>query len=169
MKQILLILSTLAIWDLQAQKKEIKLYGFSQAISKGMRASMADEKGEINTEKKKDSKTLMIFLEAPKESKIKITELWINGEKYRFDMAPVKTPVILNTGLHMPGQKDSVLIPENNNDISRIIPGTKMEMTEKDKRKIVNRKPLVVFYTLDGKTCKRSLDKLDVLPELVME
>jgi hypothetical protein len=159
----------LTVCTLQAQKKEVKLYGFSQAVSKGIRISSVDEKGEISTEKKNVNKTLLLYLESPADSKINITELWINGEKYKFATAHVKTPVKLNSGLNMPGQKESILISESGNDVTRIIPSTKIDMTEKDKRKIVSKKSVVVFYTINGKTCKRGLDKLEVLPDLVME
>lgn len=163
------MLGLLAVLDVQAQKKNVKLYGFSQGVSKGIRKSTVDEKGETMTEKKSDSKALLLFIESPAGVKLKITELWINGEKYRFEAAPVKTPVILNTGLNMPGQKETALIPETENEIIRLIPQTKIDMTEKDKRHIARDKPVVVFYTVKGKTCKRSLDKLHVLPELTME
>jgi hypothetical protein len=169
MKQILLTLGLLTVLALKAQKKEVKLYGFSQGVSKGIRKTTVDEKGLMTTEKKGESKTLLLYVEFPAGLKLNITELWINGEKYSFETTPVKTPVILNTGLKMPDQKETVLIPETRKEVERLIPLSKIDITEKDRRQIAKRKPVVVFYKVNGKNCKRTLDKLVALPEIVME
>jgi hypothetical protein len=169
MKQIMLLLGLLAFLTLQAQKKNIQLYGFSQGVSKGIRNTSVDEKGEMNTEKKSNSKKLLLFLEFPEGSTLKITELWINGEKFHFQISPEKKNVILNTGLRMPGQQETVLVPETINTVTRLIPLTKIDVTETHVRKIAQRKPVVVFFTINGKTCNRSLDKLEEVPEMVME
>ncbi len=169
MKQFILILCLLEVLAVQAQKQHIRLYGFSQNVSKGIRKTTVDEKGVMNTEKKGDSKTQLLYVEFAAGLKLNITELWIKGEKFLFEVTPVKSPVILNTGLTMPGQLETVLIPETRNEIVRLIPLSKTDMAEKDKRQIVKQKAVVVFYTVKGKICKRSLDKLDVVPELTME
>jgi hypothetical protein len=169
MKQIMLILGLSAVLAVQAQRKDVKLYGFSQVVSRGIRTTTVDEKGEMITDKKGNNKKLLLFLESPAGLKLNITELWIDGEKYRFEITPVNTPVILNTGLNMPGQQETILIPETRNEMARLIPLSKIEITEKDRRQITRRRSVVVFYTVGGKSCKRSLDKLVVLPELTME
>jgi hypothetical protein len=169
MKQIMLILTLLAISDLQAQKKEIRLHGFSQGISKGIRKTTVDEKGEMITEKKSGSKTILLFLQSPEGEKLNVTELWINGEKHHFKINPEKSPVLLNTGLSMPGQEEKALIPKTDNQIIRIIPLEKMATTEKHKRKIVKKNPVVVFYTVNGRSCYRALDQLEILPDMVNE
>ncbi|HEX5667423.1 MAG TPA: hypothetical protein VFX73_01400 [Chitinophagaceae bacterium] len=169
MKQIMIILTLLAVLDLQAQKKEIRLHGFSQGVSSGIRKSTVDEKGEMITEKKSGRKTLLLFLESPAGVKLNVTELWINGEKYRFEINPEKSPVLMNTGLSMPGQEEKALIPKTDHQINRIVPLEKMATTEKPKRKIVMKNPVVVFYTVNGKSCYRSLGKLEILPDMVNE
>ena len=165
----MLILGLLAVLAVQAQKKEIRLHGFSQGVSSGIRKTTVDEKGEMITEKKSGSKTLLLFLESPAGVKLNVTELWINGEKHRFEINPEKSRVLLNTGLSMPGQEEKTLIPKTDNQIIRIIPWEKMAITEKHKRKIVMKNPVVVFYTVNGRSCYRALDQLEILPDMVNE
>jgi hypothetical protein len=111
----------------------------------------------MNKEKNTKGKTLFLFLEVPMGLELNITELWIDGAKFSFEIAPVKTPFILNTGLRMPGQKETILIPELENEVKRLIPLEKMAITDKNKRSIANRKAIVVFYMANGKNCKRQL------------
>jgi hypothetical protein len=169
MNQLLFILGLAVSLHLQAQKKDTRLYGFSQGASKGIRNISVDEEGDISTENKSQSKTYLLYLETPEGGKLNVTGLWIDGKKYRFELEHVKTPVLLNTGLNMPGQNETVLIPNSKNEIIRIIPFGNTGTTEKNKRKIVKKKQVVVFYTASGKSSYRSLDKLEILPDLVNE
>ncbi|HLO82828.1 MAG TPA: hypothetical protein VK166_17805 [Chitinophagaceae bacterium] len=169
MKRNLLILGLLISLTLQAQKTGVKLYGYSQGISKGIRKTTVNENGETKTEKKSHSKSFLIYLEIPSGMKLDITELWINGEKYRFKISTEKTPVEMKTGLHMPGQKERVLISKTENTINQVLPLEKITTTEKTTRNIVQKKALVVFYTVDGRSGYRSLEKLEELPDVVHE
>ncbi len=169
MKVNLLILGLMISITLQAQKSGVKLYGYSQAISKGTRNTTVNENGETKMGKKSQSRSILIYLEIPSASKPDIKELWINGDRYRFEVVPENAPVLLHTGLSMPGQKEAVLIPETKNAIIRIVPFEKIASSEKDKRKIAKQKALVVFYTLNTKSGYRSLEKLEILPDMVNE
>jgi hypothetical protein len=169
MKQFMLLLGLLAFLTLQAQHKNIRLFGFSQGVSKGIRTTSVDENGKTIAAKKSGSTTYLLYLEVPAGIKLNITELWINGEKHRFEINPEKSPVLLNTGIRMPGQQEKALIPYTENKIIRIIPFEKMDTTEKHRRKIVMKKPVVVFFTVNGRSCYRSLDQLEILPDMVNE
>ncbi|HLO83235.1 MAG TPA: hypothetical protein VK166_19865 [Chitinophagaceae bacterium] len=169
MKKILLILGLLANVNMQAQHTGVTLYGYSQGISKGIRATTVNENGETKTEKKSQGRSYLIYLEVPSGMKLDITELWINGEKYRYKVSPEKTPLELKTGLSMPGQKPTILIPKTEKDLIRLVQSEKIPITGKNKRNIVKNRALVVFYKANGKNGYRSLGKMEVLPDLVNE
>jgi hypothetical protein len=169
MKQLLLVLCLTLVMQLHAQKNSIRVYGFSQGISAGIRPATINEKGETGIKKKATGKKYLIYLEYPAGQRLTPTELWINGEKFKFHATAVTSPVLLNTGLSMPGQKEKVLIPQTENQLWQLVPLMEMNITEKDKRNIVQQKPLVIFYSVNGKSCHLTLDSLQELPELVME
>ena len=154
---------------LQAQKKEIRLHAFSQEISRGASSAVINEKGEIKNANKAGGKNYFIYLEVPAGDKIKITELWINGKKFRFEPLAQQSPVTLNTGLSMPGQQDKILIPKTSNTLIRISPYEQQDITEKNTRNIAKYNEVVVYFDRNGKHCQRILEKAVEVDKMVME
>jgi hypothetical protein len=165
MKPIILILSLLLAGELRAQK----LYAFSQRIVPGTRQSTMEMDGNVTMGKRKERWTHPLYLEIPASKKIKVTEVWLNGERYAFDTATVTGPILEETGLSIPGQTDKTLIPATKNQLLHIIPKEKISVTNKQKRKITDRKKVVVYYTRNGKTCHLSTDKIQELSEMLMQ
>ncbi len=165
MKPIILIVSLFLAHHIQAQK----LYVFSQRIVPGTRQATMDKDGNVKQEKRKELWKYPLYLEIPAGKKIVITEVWLNGERYTFDTAIVKGPIHAETGLSVPGQVEKILIPATNNQILNIMPREKLNITTKDKRKITGQKKVVVCYTKNGKPGYRSSDKIQELPDMLMQ
>jgi hypothetical protein len=165
MKQIMLICSLLFASEIHAQK----IYAFSQRIVPGRRQATMDKDGNVTVENRKERWTHPIYLEIPPGKNIQVTEVWLRGERYSFDTSSVKGPIIEETGLAIPGQAGKTLIPATKNKILYIMPREKIEITDKTKRKIPGKKKVVVYYTKNGKTCNRSSNKIQELPEMLMQ
>jgi hypothetical protein len=165
MKPIILILSLLLASELRAQK----LYAFSQRIVPGTRQSTMDKDGNVTMGKRKEHWTHPLYLEIPASKKIKVTEVWLNGEKYAFDTATVTGPILEETGLSIPGRTDRTLIPETKNQLLQIMLREKINVTDKHNRKLTDRKKVVVYYTRNGKKCHLSTDNIQELPEMLMQ
>jgi hypothetical protein len=169
MKQIIFIMALASGLGLQAQRKEIRLHAFSQEISGGANSAISNDKGETRTNKKAGSKNLFIYLEVPAGDKIEITELWIKGKKYRFEPGVQSSPVTLNTGLNMPGQQETILIPPTKNELIRITPFEQLDITDKTTRKLAKHNEIVVYFNRNGKRCQRMLEKAQEVDKMVME
>lgn len=165
MKPIILILSLFFVSDLQAQK----LHAYTQRIVPGTRQATMDKDGNVTVEKSKELWIHPLYLEIPARKNIQITEVWLNGERHAFDTSAVQAPIVEETGVTIPGQQEKILIPVSNRKILHIMPKEKNSVTDKRKRKITSRKKVVVYYTRNGKTCHRSTNKIEELPEMLMQ
>jgi hypothetical protein len=73
------------------------------------------------------------------------------------------------TALAIPGHPAKTLIPATKNKLLYIIPREKANSTDTHKRNISARKKVVVYFTRNGKTCYKSSNKIDELPEMLMQ
>jgi hypothetical protein len=165
MKPILFILCLIVAGEARSQK----LHAYSQRIVPGTRQATFDKDGNLNMEKRKEIWQHPLYLEIPAGKDIRVTEVWLNGERYAFDTATVKGPVVEETGLSVPGQSGKILIPSTDKKILHIMLKGKIDVTDKNKRKITGRKKVVVYYTRNGKTCYRSSNKIQELQEMLMQ
>lgn len=165
MKQIILILSLIFANEVQAQK----LYAFTQRIVPGTRQATMDKDSNVTMGKRKELWKHLFYLKIPVRKNIKVTEVWLKGERYAFDTSTVNGPILEETGLSIPGRTDKTLIPETTNHLLQIMPREKIIVTDKHKRKLTDRKKVVVYYTRNGKICHRSTDKIQELQEMLMQ
>lgn len=169
MKQLMIILALAGSLGVQAQKKGVRLYAFRQEVSKGISNATIDEKGETRPVKTSPVASSMIYIEFPKGTAISISELWINGKKYNFDTTTVQSPVVLNTGINMPGQQDRILIPQTSNALIRIMPKEPLDITDKNTRNLAKHNEVVVYFKRKGRECRKTVDRMQEVEKMVMQ
>jgi len=162
---LLFILLTLALSS-YSQNKKAKLYAYQRETSAGVRAAEVDMEGNMKTSGSRNT-SYLIYLEIPRGRTYKIHDIWINGEAYEAKADTVTTPVMVASGIR--SMEDQELVPPTTGLVLRLIPGSRLDITSKARRRYANGRPVAVHFSLGNRSCRRSVDKITVLPPRVME
>jgi hypothetical protein len=166
MKTILLCIPLFFALASFSQGKKPRLYAYSQATSAGVKPAEVDMAGNMKTANNRNQ-SYLIYLEVPRNKTLRVNELWINGQAHLAEIDTVATPIRSNSGIRSMEEKELVAATEN--VVIRLIPRETANVTDKNKRKYAGGKAVVVYFSLGKKNCKRSVEKIEVLPPRVME
>jgi len=164
----LLFLSGLACLP---QTSNIKLYGFKQAVLKGVPPSYEkDEKGKTVETKNESHSNLFIYLSYPPAEKLQLAELWINGEQYNFKEETVHPPIQItyDNGVFQPEQ--ITLVPQTSDTVVRILVKERTYAKKNIvKKSLAEANDIVVGYKLNEKLYWQTLKKIKSLRAAAMQ
>ena len=174
MKKIGLLLTfVLAITFLKAQSYPgVKVYGFKQAVSGGMRPPHTITENNKTIEATvKPKNNYWFYLTYPVKVNAIPTEIYINGKKFGVRTEAVKHTPVLYTDNKIPDEpKTTVMVPQTNNKVLFVIPGAPQSFTPSAslKSKVASNE-VVIGYTIKGKKYYGVLKNMTRLEPALMQ
>lgn len=152
-----------------AQKNPlVKVYAYSQSLLPGARPENIpmENGGELKV-KREEKLNYFFYAEQKRSAKIKITDIWIKGEKFSFRTDSIsKTPVEITSGNAEGTSKKIILKPSAGNFFLLITPGAIVK-TEKNASgkigKLLLKNELVLRYQWRENTYYFSVEKIKKL------
>lgn len=172
-KIVFLLMFVLPITFLNAQSYPcVKIYGFKQAVTGGMRPSRTiteDNKTVEATVKQKNN--YWFYLTCPQKAGAQPTEIYISGNKYSVKTEVVKHTPVLYTDNKIPSEpKTTVMVPQTKHKVLFVIPqepqSFKASATLKNK---LAANEVVIGYTVKGKKYYGVLKNMTRLEPALMQ
>lgn len=158
----------IAFGNIKAQTSEIKIYAYSQEVSKGIKPQneISENGQEIKTGSTSSLNYLLYFTNNKKTS-VKINEVWINQKAYDFKTEEIiKTPVVIQNAVI---KEEKELVPATKNKVMLItLTGLKKDSKPVNTLKSsLKNSELVIFYIINGKKLYKTIKKIEILKPVV--
>lgn len=151
-------------------QKGVRLYGYVQAVTKGMAGKERDEKGNV---KKSPSKlyTYHLYLTSQSKNRIYPAEIWIKGERLGVKYETVsQTPVTISKDDALPNAEQIVLVPKTKALVLRLTGSRETPEKNFNKAKdLAAYNELVVVYKSGGVFYYAALNKFSELGRGVLQ
>jgi len=154
-----------------SQSKNIKVYGYKQAVSAGKPSTYeTDESGKRVGQANRRRVNYYIYMSHPAGMPVRPVEVWINGEVFDLQNEVVNSPVekALDSS---PFEKEKVvLVPKTPGKVWMLTPITKTDSLFKLKNvQVAKKNEVVVVYLHNNRLFTKELKVLNVLRTEVMQ
>ena len=150
----------------------VKIFGFQQSVSGGKRPTAAiNEKNVAGTVAATPRKNLWLYLALPAKTVVSVTELYMDGKKYKVKTEKiVKTPVEYTDAAIPDEPKTTVMVPATKQPVVKLTPLSAVAFSPNSTlRKLLAANEVVVGYTVKGKKYYTALKKLTYLDPALMQ
>ncbi|HVG42265.1 MAG TPA: hypothetical protein VM888_11695 [Chitinophagaceae bacterium] len=160
-----------AVISVQAQASN-KLYGYSQIITPGVRATAdVDMDGNVIKKPVKTNYDYSIYLTTALKTKVYPLEVWIKGNAYSAKIETIAhTPVEHTNSPVLNQSQKNVLVPKTTQKVVKLIPTAAVAIKSTRKvKQLAKSNELVVVYKQGGKTYYKTIKKFMELEPLSLQ
>ncbi|MFL5789769.1 MAG: hypothetical protein ACJ748_17035 [Flavisolibacter sp.] len=169
MKHIYYIVSIFLLIAGKTNAQKVKLFGYEQAVSKGIVAARdLDENGkEIKKKIEGQNLNYYIYLTCPSRSSVEADEIWIYGKGFTVNNRKIDNTPVTIVNYNIPSNpKSTVVVPATKDNVYQLIPDKYIRSSSfAEVTRYTNTNDLVVLYKI-GKTWKvirlKKLGKLEL-------
>lgn len=164
-----LVMTFIAVLPVAAQKTPVvKMYAFIQHVLPGAKKNIiVDESGKTIEPATSQKMNYYFYAEKKKSEVIKITGIWMYGEKYNAQVDKgIPAPVELFESISSNQSGKTVLTPAEGNEFLQVLP---LSIISKNKKipsylkKLIRQNELVLIYLWKGKTWYLPVKKIKSL------
>lgn len=168
---IAFFIAILGLSNLANAQKSIRLYGYEQAVTKGMAGRERDENGKIITKAPAQLYNYFMYITSTNKNRIYPAELWIKGQKLGVKAEAVNTtPVTMLQDDGTTNAAKIVLVPKTTAKVFHLTGTTTPSPKEFGKaKKLAEANELVVVYKLNGKFQYATLKKFAALSSAALQ